>query len=53
MLFGGLLCFSAFGCGQKSMAQQPIESIYDIAIEGIDGKPMDLAQYKGKKNTFC
>jgi glutathione peroxidase len=52
MLFGGLLCFSAFGCGQKSIAQQPSESIYDIAIEGIDGKPMDLAQYKGKKILF-
>jgi glutathione peroxidase len=52
MLFGGLLCFSAFGCGQKSRAQQPIESIYDIAIEGIDGKRMDLAQYKGKKILF-
>ncbi len=52
MLFGGLLCFSAFGCGPKSMAQQPVESIYDIAIEGIDGKPMNLAQYKGKKILF-
>ena len=28
------------------------ESIYDIALEGIDGKPLDLSQYKGKKILF-
>ena len=52
MLFGGLLCFSAFGCAQGTSAQEPMESIYDIALEGIDGKPLDLSQYKGKKILF-
>ena len=52
MLFGGLLCFSAFGCAQSTSAQEPMESIYDIALEGIDGKPLDLSQYKGKKILF-
>ena len=52
MLFGGLLCFSAFGCAQGTSAQEPMESIYDIALEGIDGKP-GLSQYKGKKNSLC
>ncbi len=28
------------------------ESIYDIKIEGIDGKNIDLKKYKGKKILF-
>ncbi|MFT6842666.1 MAG: glutathione peroxidase, partial [Psychroserpens sp.] len=30
----------------------PKESIYDIKIEGIDGKIIDLKKYKGKKILF-
>lgn len=30
----------------------PKESLYDIKIEGIDGKRLDLNQYKGKKILF-
>ncbi|WNW00823.1 glutathione peroxidase [Tenacibaculum sp. HL-MS23] len=30
----------------------PKESLYDIKIEGIDGKNLDLNQYKGKKILF-
>lgn len=30
----------------------PKESLYDIKIEGIDGKDLDLNQYKGKKVLF-
>lgn len=30
----------------------PNESLYDIKIEGIDGKLIDLNQYKGKKILF-
>ena len=52
MLFGGLRCFSAFGCAQSTSAQEPKESIYDIALDGIDGKPLDLSQYKVKKILF-
>ncbi len=30
----------------------PKESLYDIKIEGIDGKNLDLNEYKGKKILF-
>ena len=30
----------------------PNESLYDIKIEGIDGKTLDLNKYKGKKILF-
>lgn len=30
----------------------PNESLYDIKIEGIDGKELNLNQYKGKKILF-
>lgn len=28
-------------------------SMYDIAIDTIDGKAIDFSSFKGKKNTFC
>ena len=35
------------------MAQTtPSESIYDIKIDGLDGKPIDLSVYKGKHILF-
>ena len=52
MLFGGLLCFSTFGCAQSTSAQEPVESIYDITLVGINGKPLNLSKYKGKKILF-
>ena len=52
MLFGGLLFFSSFGCAQSPPAQEPMESIYDIILEGIDGKLLDLSKFKGKKILF-
>ena len=52
MLFGGLLCFSAYGCAQSTSVQESKESIYDITLEGIDGNPIDLSEYKGKKILF-
>ena len=57
ILFGGILCFSAIGCAQNTSAkryslQKPLESIYDIVLEGIDGIPIDLSQFKGKKMLF-
>lgn len=37
----------------KSTAQdKPSESIYDIKINGLDGKPLDLSHYKGKHILF-
>src|SRR5690606_35530085 len=37
----------------KSTAQTaPIKSIYDIPINDIDGQPIKLSDYKGKKILF-
>lgn len=41
--------FNFFGNAQTLA---PKESLYDIKIEGIDGKLLDLKQYKGKKILF-
>mgnify|MGYP005988622769 FL=1 len=41
--------FSFLGSAQTVT---PKESLYDIEIEGIDGKNIDLNQYKGKKILF-
>lgn len=37
------------GNAQSSVSK---ESLYDIKLEGIDGKSLDLNQYKGKKILF-
>jgi len=34
---------------QTSSSSKPTAEFYTIAVNGIDGKPMNLAQYKGKK----
>nr|WP_028890308.1 glutathione peroxidase [Tenacibaculum ovolyticum] len=41
--------FSFLGNAQTVASK---ESLYDIKIEGIDGKQLDLNQYKGKKILF-
>ncbi|MFZ9755449.1 MAG: glutathione peroxidase [Bacteroidia bacterium] len=32
-----------------TMAQTPSQSIYDIPLKALDGTPLDLSQFKGKK----
>jgi glutathione peroxidase len=41
--------FTFLGNAQSSVSK---ESLYDIKLEGIDGKSLDLNQYKGKKILF-
>jgi glutathione peroxidase len=42
-----------FSIFSKSMAQTtPSESIYDIKIDGLNAKPIDLSVYKGKHILF-
>ena len=38
-----------FSC---SKAQEPSQSIYDISINSIDNKPVNLSDFKGKKILF-
>lgn len=45
-----ILMFSLFN---KSQAQsQPTQSIYDISINGLDGNPLSLSDFKGKHILF-
>lgn len=45
---------SFFGCNSKNSKNttSTTSSIYDIKIEDVNGKPLDLNQYKGKKILF-
>jgi len=44
-----MMFLSFFTNAQEVILKQ---SLYDIKIEGIQGKPLDLKQYKGKKILF-
>lgn len=49
-VFTLIIMFSLFN---KSQAQtEPTQSIYDIAINGLDGKPLKLSDFKGKHILF-
>ena len=49
-LFILVIMFSLFN---KNQAQtDTVKSIYDIAINGLDGKPINLSDYKGKHILF-
>ncbi len=43
---------SLFSFLSNAQVKSPNESLYDIKIEGIDGRILDLNQYKGKKILF-
>ncbi len=40
-----------FTCSSKSKSE-PLTSIYDIEINSLDGKPINLTDFKGKKILF-
>lgn len=46
------LIMALFSFSGKAQTVAPKESLYDIKIEGIDGKNLDLNQFKGKKILF-
>lgn len=46
-----VLCMSFFNFF-KSKAQEPSQSLYTISINDIDGQPINLSDYKGKKILF-
>lgn len=47
-----VLLMSLFSFLGNAQTKPSNESLYDIKIEGIDGKILDLNQYKGKKILF-
>lgn len=46
--FGAIL-FSLFSFSKAKDRKAPVTSIYQFSIKGIDGKMINLADYKGKK----
>lgn len=46
------LIMALFSLSGKAQTVTPKESLYDIKIEGINGKKLDLRQFKGKKILF-
>lgn len=49
LLFGLLGLFTMNKVPKIGQTQEPVSPIYDIEINALDGKPLDLSQYKGKK----
>jgi len=49
LLFGLLGLFSMNKVPKIQKTQDPVSSIYEIKINALDGTPLDLSQYKGKK----
>lgn len=47
-----IICMALFNFSAKGQIINPNSSLYDITITGINGKEIDLKQYKGKKILF-
>jgi len=47
-----LVLMTLFGFLGNAQTVAPVESIYNIMVNGIDGKPLLLEQYRGKKILF-
>ena len=38
---------AAFTLTAMNLSAEPVTSLYDLKVNSLDGKPVDLAQYKG------
>lgn len=48
----GSFLFASIGSAQQNDLNSMSKSIYDYTISSLDGKPINLADYKGKKMLF-
>ena len=46
-LFSGLVAVAAIALTAMNLNADPVTSLYDLKVNSLDGKPVDLAQYKG------
>ena len=46
-LIGGLLAATFVVLTTMNLAADPVQSLYDLKVNSLDGKPVDLGQYKG------
>ncbi|MCE0496689.1 MAG: glutathione peroxidase [Methylacidiphilales bacterium] len=46
-LFGGLIAAASFVLTAMNLFATPVESLYELKVNSLDGQPVDLGQYKG------
>jgi glutathione peroxidase len=46
-LLGGLVAATFVTITSMNLTADPVSSLYDLKVNSLDGKPVDLAQYKG------
>jgi glutathione peroxidase len=47
LLFAGLVATTLLALTAMNLSAQPVPSLYDLKVNSLDGKPVDLGQYKG------
>jgi glutathione peroxidase len=47
LLIGGIVATAILALTSMNLTADPVQSLYDIKVNSLDGKPVDLGQYKG------
>jgi len=47
IIIGGLLAAATLALTSMNLTADPVQSLYDLKVKSLDGKPVDLSQYKG------
>jgi glutathione peroxidase len=47
LLLGGLIAATSLLLTSTNLTADPVQSLYDLKVNSLDGKPVDLGQYKG------
>jgi len=47
LLIGGLVTAASFALTSMNLSADPVQSLYELTVNSLDGKPVDLGQYKG------
>src|SRR5471032_63816 len=47
LLIGGLVAAALLTLTSMNLNADPVQSLYELKVNSLDGKPVDLAQYKG------
>jgi glutathione peroxidase len=47
LLIGGLVAAASLALTSMNLTADPVQSLYELKVHSLDGKPIDLAKYKG------
>jgi glutathione peroxidase len=47
LLIGGLAAAASLALTSMNLPADPVQSLYELKVNSLDGKPVDLGQYKG------